>query len=123
MSLDTVRVSQQGKDQLSKLKRYTGIKQWNILCRWALCTSLADPSVPLVREVITDSNVEMSWRTFGGQHADVYRALVVQRAHSELGSTDDDALLRTLNAHLHRGIGTLAGGSTRPSIEELVRVG
>ena len=44
MSLETVRLSQRGKEQLIKLKRVTGIKQWNVLCRWALCVSLADPT-------------------------------------------------------------------------------
>ena len=64
MSIETVRISQRGKDQLVKLKRITGIRNWNVLCRWALATSLADPTVPLVRDVKTDSNIEMTWRTF-----------------------------------------------------------
>ncbi len=120
MSLETVRLSQQGKDQLIKLKRHTGIKQWNVLCRWALCTSLADPTVPLVREVITDSNVELTWRTFAGAHADVYRALITQRALEELGEVTEATIRQTLVAHLHRGIGMLAGDSSRRSVESLL---
>ena len=45
---NSVRVNQQAKDQLIKLKRITGIKQWNVLCRWALCLSLAQFSHALV---------------------------------------------------------------------------
>ncbi len=42
--LDRVRISQAAKDQLIKLKRVTKIDQWNILCRWAFCRSLAEPT-------------------------------------------------------------------------------
>lgn len=112
MSLETVRISQQGKDQLIKLKRHTGIKQWNVLCRWALCTSLADPTPPLIRDVVTDSNIEMTWKTFAGQWSQTYEALVVQRALIEEESTEPADLRRVLTAHLHRGIGALSGSGT-----------
>lgn len=104
MSLETIRLSEQGKNQLLKLKRATGIKQWNVLCRWALCTSLADPTPPLVRDVVTDSNVEMTWKTFAGSQAPIYEALITQRAHSE----GEAELGRTAAAHIHRGIGVLS---------------
>jgi DNA sulfur modification protein DndE len=35
MIIKQVRLSQQAKDQLARLKGKTGIKNWNILCRWA----------------------------------------------------------------------------------------
>lgn len=102
-----VRLSDQGKDQLIRLKRITGIKNWNVLCRWALCLSLADQSPPLVREVQTDSNVEMSWRTFTGSAGAEYAALLNHRLEStDEGFTNTYALFV---AHLHRGIGQLAG--------------
>ena len=44
--VERVRLSKSAEDQLNKLKRSTKIKQWNILCRWALCRSLAEPSIP-----------------------------------------------------------------------------
>ena len=34
-----VRVDERAKNQLTTLKRRTGIKNWNVLCRWALCVS------------------------------------------------------------------------------------
>ena len=37
MSIKQVRLSNQAKEQLIRLKTRTGIQQWNILCRWALC--------------------------------------------------------------------------------------
>lgn len=122
MTIDTVRVSQRGRDQLIKLKRITGIQNWNVLCRWALATSLADPTVPLVRDVKTDSNIEMAWKTFGGTWADLYLAHVTMRAHDEIGSTHPDDVEKVFVAHLHRGIGYLAGSPTLRSIADLVEL-
>lgn len=120
MSLETVRISQRGKEQLIKLKRITGIAQWNTLCRWALATSLADPTVPLVRDVKGDSNVEMTWKTFGGQWADIYLAHVRMRAFQDHGHDDPAAVERTFMAHLHRGIGYLAGNPDLGGIADLI---
>ena len=120
MSIETVRISQRGKDQLIKLKRITGIRNWNVLCRWALATSLADPSVPLVREIKTDSSIEMTWRTFGGTWADVYYAHIQMRAWDELRDTSPEAIERTFTAHLHRGIGYLAAHPEMASIADFV---
>ena len=63
MIIKQVRLSQQAKDQLSRLKGKTGIKNWNILCRWALCYSLAEKTLPTDIPLASDSNLEMSWYT------------------------------------------------------------
>ena len=122
MSLDmpsSVRVSQQARDQLVKLKRVTGLKQWNVLCRWALTTSLADPTPPLVRDIRADSNVEMTWRTYAGPCETAFEVLLVDRfcnSDEKFGSITD-----LLTAHLHRGIGQLAGSiQLKGSISDLV---
>lgn len=99
----TIRISQQGKEQMIKLKRATGIKNWNTLCRWALCLSIADCTPPLPREQ-AESNVEMSWRTFAGQDSVAYAAIIVTRARRD-GTNPDEVL----SAHVHRGLGILAG--------------
>lgn len=102
-----VRITQQAKDQLVKVKRITGIKQWNVLCRWALCASLADESPPLVRMVRPDSNVEMTWKVFAGPLDVELEALLLDRlATSNEGF---ESLPDLLAAHLHRGIGQLSG--------------
>lgn len=120
MSLETVRLSQTAKDQLVWLKRNTGLTQWNELCRWALALSLRDSSTPLVKEVVTDSNVEMSWKTFTSPYGDVYLALLKQRCVMDGEELSDDAIARTLTVHLHRGIGYLHGRPDLRSIEQLV---
>lgn len=37
-----------------------GIPHWNVLCRWALCRSLAEAAPPPVLKLTLDSNVEMT---------------------------------------------------------------
>lgn len=120
MSLDVIRLSQPARDRLVRLKRTTGITNWNVLCRWALAISLKDPSTPLVKEIITDSNVEMSWRTFAGQYGDIYLALLKQRCFSDGVVPTDEAVSRTLTIHLHRGIGYLGGNKEMHSIEGMI---
>lgn len=120
MSLENVRLSQPAKDRLVWLKRTSGITQWNVLCRWALALSLKDQSTPLVKEIVTDSNVEMSWRTFAGQHGDVYLALLKQRCVADGEEPTDENVAKTLTVHLHRGIGYLGGHKEMATIEGLV---
>jgi DNA sulfur modification protein DndE len=38
--IDRIRISQNAREQLLKLKRATRIEHWNVLCRWALCNQL-----------------------------------------------------------------------------------
>ena len=72
MPPEIIKVSKRGRDQLIALKRRTGIDQWNVVCRWALCSSLAEPTSVPDTKVATDSNVEMSWATFAGDLGEVY---------------------------------------------------
>jgi DNA sulfur modification protein DndE len=120
MSLETIRLSQTAKDQLVWLKRHTGITHWNVLCRWALALSLRDASTPLVKDIVTDSNVEMSWKTFAGAYGDVYLALLKQRCLSDGEEPTDEAVSRTLIIHIHRGVGFLHGRRDLRSISDFV---
>jgi DNA sulfur modification protein DndE len=120
MSLDTVRLSQPARDRLVWLKRTTGITQWNILCRWALALSLKDPSTPLVKDIVTDSNVEMTWRTFAGQYGDIYLALLKQRCVADGEELTDENVSKTLTVHVHRGIGYLGAQKELTTIEGLI---
>ena len=120
MAIEHIRLSQQAKDQLIKLKRVTGIEHWNILCRWALCVSLAEQSVPPASKIPADSNVEMSWKVFGGRYADLYLALMKERcARDGLGS-DAEVVAQQFRLHLHRGISYLAGNRELRKIDDLI---
>ena len=59
-----VRISKTAKEQLIKLKRITKIENWNILCRWAFCRSLAEPTIPAPVTIKTSDGVEMTWEVF-----------------------------------------------------------
>jgi DNA sulfur modification protein DndE len=107
VSLDRIQLSQQAKDQLLKLKRNTGIKHWNVLCRWAFCASLAEPSPPPAAKIPADGNVEMTFKVFGGAQHELYLALLRARCRRDGHGTDDDTLAAQLRLHLHRGIGYL----------------
>jgi len=114
--VDPVRVSARGRDQLIKLKRQTGIEHWNVLCRWALCCSLKEPSIPPRETLSTEGGVEIAWKIFGGEVADILAAAVVKRAHQDGVREDPDAVAQYFRSHLERGLNYLASEQTVKSI-------
>lgn len=120
MAIEHIRLSSKAKDQLIKIKRYTGIKNWNTLCRWAFCTSLAEPSCPPNARIPADSNVEMSWRVFTGSNDELYLALLKQRCLSDRIALDPQSLNAQFRLHLHRGIGYLAADRGLRSVAALI---
>jgi DNA sulfur modification protein DndE len=118
--LERVRISKTAEDQLVKLKRNTRIKQWNILCRWAFCRSLAEPSIPSPVPIKTDSKVEIAWNVFGGEIADILLIALKQRCTQDGLGTEQDTLKEQFTLHLHRGIGYLAGDNNIKQVEDLV---
>lgn len=120
MIVKQVRLSNQAKDQLARLKGRTGIKNWNILCRWALCLSLAEPIKPPEIEIPADSNVEMSWYVFGGEYHELYAGLIIERCIEDGLEPDPETLARQFRLHLHRGISYLASPNFVSSVSDLV---
>lgn len=122
MSIKQVRLSSQAKEQLTRLKMRTGITQWNILCRWAFCLSLRQPSSPTPVEIPADSNVEMTWQVFGGDAQELYLALLKERCERDGLGSSEEIVSRQFRLHLHRGIGYLATPQAIRSITDLVRL-
>jgi DNA sulfur modification protein DndE len=120
MTIEHIRLSKQAREQLIRLKRHTGIEHWNVLCRWAFCRSLAEPSVPPPSKIPADSNVEMSWRVFGGRHADIFGALLKQRCIQDGLDLDEETVAQQFRLHLHRGIAYLANDRSLRDIASLV---
>lgn len=118
--IDRIRLSQTAKDQLIKLKRATKADQWNILCRWAFCRSLAEPATPSPVPIQFDSNVEMSWRVFGGEFSDILLIALKQRCHNDNLSIERETLATQFRLHLHRGISYLAADPNIKKIEDLI---
>jgi DNA sulfur modification protein DndE len=117
--VERVKLSQAAKDQLIKLKRFTKIDQWNILCRWALCRSLAEPTPPSPVAIPTDSNVEMTWQVFGGALSDLLIIALKQRCHEDGFGVERETLATQFRLHLHRGIGYLAADPSIKTIDHL----
>lgn len=118
--LETVRVSERGKQQLIALKRRTGIEHWNVLCRWAFCLSLAEETVPPHEDIVANSSIEMAWKTFGGQHEALYRALLKNRCYKDGQGVETETLERYFKLHLHRGISYLYGNKDVHSMIGLI---
>jgi DNA sulfur modification protein DndE len=102
--IDIIRLSEKQKQQLIILKRKTGIENWNVLCRWALCMSLADPTVPPKEDIPSDSNVEMTWKTFAGEYSDVYLTILEQLYQKQKVNLDSLGFSDFIRIHLNRGI-------------------
>lgn len=110
--IETVKVSEKAKVQLITLKRRTGIQNWNVICRWAFCMSLAEKSPPPNEDVVADSSVEMTWKTFTGGKEDLYTGLLLLRAKKDGIQLDEAKINNYFKLHLHRGISYLNGSST-----------
>ena len=120
MFIKQVRLSSQARDQLIRLKTRTGVAQWNILCRWALCVSLKEATPPTPVDVPADSNVEMTWETFGGDHFEVYAALVRERCVRDGLEPTDEIAAKQFRLHLHRGISYLATPNAIRNVGDLI---
>jgi DNA sulfur modification protein DndE len=77
--IENIRLSEKAKMQLITMKRRTGIANWNVLCRWAFCLSLDQPTRPPEEAIPADSSLEMTWKTFSGGADEVYWGLLLAR--------------------------------------------
>lgn len=116
--IETIRISEKGKQQLLQLKKKTGIQHWNVLCRWAFCLSLAEKTIPPKENIVTDSNIEMSWKTFAGKDELIYQAILTQRLYED-GLQQNEAA-EWFKIHLHRGISYM--NNKIKSVEDLVLI-
>ena len=119
--IETIRLSEHARTQLLTMKRRTGIENWNVLCRWAFCLSLAEKSVPPYENIPSDSPVEMSWKTFAGRHEGLYWALLVVRARRDGIELTEASLNTYCRLHLHRGISYLHSRVTG-DVSDLLRL-
>ena len=108
------------KEKLIRIKSKTGIQNWNIICRWALCWSLNEESIPGGVDPQSDSNVEMSWLTFAGEYHEIYEELIRVRCINDGLGDDPDTLLRYFRLHLNRGINHYSSRDVIKNIHELL---
>lgn len=104
--VQNIRVSQRGKNALQRLKDRTGIDNWNVLCRWAISASLAMDTPPPRWIAQEESNIDMDWKTFGGDQAETLSGLIHLSVEKH-GESNPDALPAYFRAHLERGINAI----------------
>lgn len=122
MIVKQIKLTNVSKDRLGRLKGKTGIKNWNVLCRWALCYSLSENTMPTDIPIIADSNVEMSWYTFGGEYSDIYNALMIAWCKKMGLSTDEETLAKYFKLHIERGIAHLSGTNFIKKLDDLLNL-
>lgn len=91
--IETVRLSQDQRNKLMKVRKTTGIKNWNVLCRWAFCHSIYVDNNPPNYVKGGKTGVEMDWETFTGRDNKIVFEALIQRIGSD-----------QFYNHLHRGI-------------------
>lgn len=121
--LRQIRLSNHAKERLSRLKGRTGIKNWNVLCRWAYCYSLKENTIPTPEHIDGDSNLEMSWYTFAGEYSDLYEALIIAWCKKMELPTDNDTMVRYIKMHIERGISYLSGTNFIKDLNSLLKLG
>ena len=122
MIVKQIRLSNQSKDKLSRLKGRTGIKNWNVLCRWAFCFSLSESTIPTDRPINSDSNVEMSWYTFAGEYSELSDAIMIEWCREKEIETNEENLAKYFKLHLERGISYLTGTNFIKSLDDLLKL-
>ena len=105
--IERVRISAVGKQQLATLKRRTGIEHYNVICRHALCVSLANASRVPTENLQYSGGLEIDWKTFAGDADATLTNLLIVRAVADEGSSSPGAVRAVLQAHLHRGLAYL----------------
>lgn len=120
MIVKQFKLSQPEKDKLIRIKSRTGIQNWNVICRWALCWSLSEPTIPGGLEPMSDSNVEMNWLTFAGEYHEVYEAIIRQRCINDGLGDSPEILSKYFRLHLNRGINHFSTRDVLRSCQDLL---
>lgn len=105
--LDNLRLTDKSKDLLAKLKRSTALEHWNEICRIAFVLSIRDQSLPPPAAEGDKKGIEMTWKTFAGEYAEVYTGLLICRHFVDSKKNKELSVEESLKRHVHRGLGIL----------------
>lgn len=118
--VEHIRLPKQSRDQLITLKRNTGIQNWNVLCRWAFCISMAEKSAPPLNRVAAGQGVEMTWAVFAGEMSDVLLCLLKARCRADGIKLDETSCNAYLRSHIQRGLCYLTADKRIQNVGALV---
>lgn len=119
--MDRIKLNASAKNQLTTLKRRTGIEHNNALCRHALCISLANPSVPPLEAYSFGGGIEIDWRTLTGGQDALYLNLLAVRILSEGKKVSEELIRQTFVQHVHRGLSYLVSRREEDLLVELAK--
>ena len=114
-----LRFSEKTRYQIINIKTKTQIPTYAAICRWGICYSLAQDSIPSQVPQVFDSNLEITWETFVGDTGAAIPAALVQFCHQHNLPLDSESLKRQFELHLARGI-AYSVGLKLSGIEELI---
>ncbi len=117
--MERIKLSASAKNQLATLKRRTGIEHNNVICRHALCMSLANPSVPPDENFSFAGGLEIDWRTLTGGQEELYTNLLVVRLIADGKRISDEVIKQTFLLHVHRGLSYLVSRREGDLLAEL----
>ena len=72
--------------------------------------------------IVADSNLEMSWFTFGGEYYEIYEALVKAWCIKMNLPTDDDTVAKYFHLNFERGIAHQCGTGFIKKAEDLAKL-
>ena len=93
----TIRLGKRASELCVQVKRQTGLRHWNEVCRLALCVSLQQPQTPMIHD--STGAVTIEWSTLAGTRDCILSALLKKH--------DPRHLPRVVAAHVDRGLMTL----------------
>jgi DNA sulfur modification protein DndE len=105
--IERVKLTASAKQQLTTLKKRTGIEHYNVICRHALILSLSNPSSVPDETYQFANGLEIDWNVFTGGQGSTYLNLLLTRATEENIECNDSNIRHLLVAHLHRGLSYL----------------
>lgn len=101
MIINKIRLSEKSSNYLPYIRSRLKITP-NIVCRFALCLSISDPSVPDTR-LDDEKGLEFSRYTLLGEYDEFYIAILKERLIKDGLDLDKD-LIPQLKAHINRGV-------------------
>ena len=105
--IDVIKLSESAKNQLITIRKRTSVEYWNIICRWGFLAAIKDSDKVTYENIITDSNVEMTWRTFAGQYEKLYMALLIKELKKQGIEINKKNVNDYFRIYLHNGISIL----------------
>ena len=107
--VQTVVTTPRGREQLINLKRQTGVPQWNILMRWAICASLREetPPPPAEKAESEGDRISVDWTVFAGELNQEITAAFWIRHATEPNFGSPQAAAESFKRHLQRGLNIL----------------